>query len=168
MAMRRDARQLMIDRATSAWRNANPMDARRKKPPPDDDDDDDADDCGSRGTARDARTAARDAYLDMVRRAESAWRKPVRDFAEPDQGSRPEDLQLLRRGPGPHDDPGAAMRAHMQHAGPGSDQPGESETARARAYEDYKDRISSAWKASPGAAPAIERRMELERGKGER
>jgi hypothetical protein len=38
----------------------------------------------------------------MVRRAESAWRTPVRDFAKPDLGSRPEELRR-RANPGETD-----------------------------------------------------------------
>jgi hypothetical protein len=115
----------------------------------------------------DARTAASDAYLDMVKRAESAWKRPpTRDFAEPDYGTRPPDLQLMRRGPLPHDDPGAALERHL-FSGPGSDQPGESETAQRKrddAYQKYVNGLQNAWKTNPRAAVQIERQGERWRG----
>jgi hypothetical protein len=147
IASRREARQEMIDRSTSAW------DARKKRPPDPDEDDDDDDD------ANDARAGARGAYAGYVQRLRDAWRHPpARDFAQPDQGTRPEDLALVRGRPLPHDDPGAALRSHLS-TGPGSDQPAEGAQARKdRAYSDYTRELSEAWKSPRHAtqpAPAI-------------
>jgi hypothetical protein len=97
IAERARARDRWIAEMRDAWRT----DARRRKPDPEDPDeeeDPDEDDLGReqdrRGTdARsiaDARARATASYDRMVRRLSNAWRTPVRDAAQPDQGSRPD------------------------------------------------------------------------------
>ena len=107
----------------------------------------------ARSTA-DARTAARDAYLEMVRRAESAWRQPMdqngpggplwshRDAAEPDNSSPPE-----------------VMRAHLR-----GNEPDNVAEIKERAWAQYRDNLQNAWKTDPRAATAIERQGERWRG----
>jgi hypothetical protein len=102
----------------------------------------------------DARTAARDAYLEMVRHAESAWRRPVdqngpgvpfwshRDAAEPDNSSPPE-----------------VMRAHLR-----GDEPDNVAEIKERAWAQYRDDLQNAWKTDPHAATAIQRQGERWRG----
>jgi hypothetical protein len=106
----------------------------------------------ARSTA-DARTAARDAYLEMVRRAESAWRQPVdqngpggpfwshRDAAQPDNSS-PE-----------------VMRAHLR-----GNEPDNVAEIKERAWAQYRDNLQNAWKTDPHAATAIQRQGERWRG----
>jgi hypothetical protein len=93
---------------------------------------------------RDAHTATRDAYFEMVKRAENAWRTPpTRDTAEPDLGSRPEEL----------------MRAHLR-----AEEIDEAQARRDRAWAAYRDQLSNAWRTDPGRATAIERQAEMWRG----
>jgi hypothetical protein len=130
VAERRRARDEMIERATSAWRN----DARRK--PPDYDDD-------AHSTA-DARAAANRAYDAYCARLKDAWRRPARDAAKPDLGAET--------------DPGAAAAIEQQRERwLGS---GESldalririERQRAEQHREYCERLSNAWKTNKGAA----------------
>jgi hypothetical protein len=148
----RDARQEMIDRATSAWR----MDARRvRKPAPDDDDDPDANNDEPEGSGGqynrqhrsrrkigqtalpfESHADARDAY---VRRLTDAWRHPPScDAAEPDLGSRPEDP----RAPSGVTDPDRAASIEEW-----------VERTRGRIWNDYKTALENAWKHPPGVMP---------------
>jgi hypothetical protein len=125
----RNARQEMIDRATSAWR----MDARKRKPEPDEDDDDDENgnnDARAQEKNPHQRPATQSAHdrqhfsdrrlddirAEMIQRLTDAWKSAAtpnpkerttnvprrnaglstRDGAEPDAGSRPDDLQAKR------------------------------------------------------------------------
>jgi hypothetical protein len=98
---------------------------------------------GLDAAARDARTATRDAYFEMVKRAENAWRTPIRDAAEPDLASRPEEV----------------MRHHLRT------EPDENAQARRdAAWAQYRDQLGNAWKTDPRAATAIERQGERWRG----
>ena len=81
----RAARSAWIEDTTSAWK----ADARKKKPPDDDGDDDDDDD-DNRGSSLN-RNKQSDSRDDYVKRLTDAWRTPVRDAAQPDMGTRPED-----------------------------------------------------------------------------
>jgi hypothetical protein len=134
-AAARDARDEMIGRAENAWRT--PLDARRK--PPDDDDDDDDDERERRSddarSVADARAAATAAYDAMCARLRDAWRTPARDFAEPDLGTRPEDLLLMRR--------------HLR-----TEPDDDAQARRDRAYRDYTTALSEAWKNPPGVTRA--------------
>ena len=90
----------------------------------------------------DARAKARDAYDEYCRRISNAWRRPIRDFAEPDLGSRPEEL-----------------RRHLR-----TEPDDDAQARRDRAWADYCGRISNAWRTNPRAATAIERQGERWRG----
>jgi hypothetical protein len=224
-AVVRDARQQMIDRATSAWekqRNANPpqfscprcrgtgvdpidgdscaecdgvgsiptpnilsssqrragerypdaslrLDWKRRKPD-EDDDDDELDNARRRRRERrererrsddasitGARTAVRDAYFAMVRRAERAWVTPARDAAEPSNSSSPTEWAAHRRDVEPDHDLEARLRGHLQR--------GESQRRRDDAWSSYKDRISRAWergRTDPKEADRIMRQAKSE------
>jgi hypothetical protein len=91
------------------------------------------------------RTAA---YDEMVQRATNAWRTPHKDWAEPDMGSRPQELALRRRLRNEPDEPEA------------DDAQGRRDAAWAR----YRDQLASAWKTNPNAATQIERQGERWRG----
>ena len=106
-----------------------------------------------------ARAAVRDARAEMIRRAENAWRTPpqrdvtaARDAAEPDLGTRPEELMMRRHlfgAPGsrdPGDDPAETMRGHLGELRE------RVQRERDRAWNAYKDRTSNAWKTG-GAQP---------------
>jgi hypothetical protein len=88
----------------------------------------------------DARAKARDAYDEYCSRISNAWRRPPRaawDAAEPDLGSRPEEL-----------------RRHLRT------EPDDAEALRERAYRNYCDELSRAWqrgRTDPRAATAVER-----------
>jgi hypothetical protein len=69
----------------------------------------------------------------MVTRLGTAWKTPARDFAQPDQGTRPEDLALMRR--------------HLHGAEPDADV-----ARKEKAYAAYVDELSNAWKR-PGIQP---------------
>jgi len=110
-----------------------------------------------------ARAKARAARQEMIDRATSAWRvefvpwvqtpcqpqRAVSDAAEPDMGTRPDELAMRRhmfgaaglRAPSdPDADPGVTMRGHM----------GElferSQRQRDRAWQGYRDGLASAWR----------------------
>jgi hypothetical protein len=85
---------------------------------------------GARSTA-DTRAAATAEYYRMCARLRDAWRTPVGDFAEPDMGTRPEDLELMRRHLRTESSAGAQAR-------------------RDRAWTRYRDDLQNAWKNPPG------------------
>jgi hypothetical protein len=201
----RDARQEMIDKATSAW--SNPRDANPPqftcpechgtgRDPDGDSPDDECDECGGTGSIRgpnrlsssqrrdpgkypdadlkvdrrrsadaqvtDARKMAYDAY---VRRISQSWkRKPARDAAEPDNSSPPEVMRrFLRGGDEPDHDAPAMLRRGLRT------EPDESAQAkRDRAWQQYKDRLGSAYRTNPAAATRIEQERERYLGKFER
>ena len=96
---------------------------------------------------RDARAKALAARDQMIQRARDAWKRPpVRDAAEPDQGSRPEER----------------MRRHLR-----TEEGAEAQARRDAAWAAYRDRLGNAWRmgrVDPGAASAIERQGERWRG----
>jgi hypothetical protein len=100
---------------------------------------------GPRAAAvKDARMAARDAWIaDM----QNAWKRPVRDAAAPDLGTRPEELSMMRRRNAP--DPDLDLSA------------GALQAKKDAAYFDYKNRIENAWRnpglTDPTTANEIER-----------
>src|SRR5262249_17757749 len=84
----------------------------------------------------DARTAATAEYHRMCARLRDSWRLPVGDAAQPDTGSRPEEVARHVRGdPGGETDPDAAESIEER-----------VERTRGRAWDDYKRRLVSAWK----------------------
>jgi hypothetical protein len=89
---------------------------------------------------RDARMIARD---EMIRRAESAWKRPTRavwDGPEPDSGTPPSEM----------------MRRHLNVDPDGDD---DAQAKRDAAWEAYKDQLQNAWKTpgcDPNAAAGIE------------
>jgi hypothetical protein len=108
------------------------------------------------------RWEARDA---MIRRAEQAWRTPDRDAAEPDLGSRPEELLRRHLWGKPDDDgasdpgnPSAVMRRHL------TKRDEQAQRERDLAWTRYRDNLANAWKTNPRAATAIERQGERWRG----
>jgi hypothetical protein len=111
--------------------------------------------------ARDAARAARESW---IKQTCDAWRTPQRaaamrhgDAAEPDASER-----LL-----PHDDPAAALQRHLW--GPPDDERQrltEQLAERDRAWNRYRANLANAWKMQPGAASAVENRLERERGRG--
>jgi hypothetical protein len=126
----RAARSAWIEDMTAAWK----ADARKKKPPDDDDDDDDDGDepISKSSRSTDPRTVARDAY---VKHLTDAWKRtPVRDAAQPDLSTPPDDL--MRRHTSDPNDPAAAQ------------------ARRDRVYANYRTSLSNAWRSGPGAAPA--------------
>jgi hypothetical protein len=94
---------------------------------------------------RDAARAARDAW---IKQTCEAWRTPSRDAAEPDLGSRPEEVMRMRR--------------HLR----GTEEEDDAAALREKSYAAYKDRLSNAWRGrtDPRAATAIERQGERWRG----
>ena len=154
-AVVRASRTAWIADMQRAWR----MDARATRPASNADDDADANNDEPEGStgqynrqykargkigrsalshevdSRDAREAARDAY---VRRLTDAWRTPVGDAAEPDLSSRPSDP----RAPSGVTDPGAAENIEEQ-----------VERVRGRAWNEYRGRLESAWRSPPGVMP---------------
>ena len=122
----RDARREMIDRATTAWRN----DARRK--PPDDDDDDEDDERERHSDDARGNADARASYDAKCARLRDAWRRPV-DVAQPDLGTRPEEL----------------MRRHAR-----TEPDDDAQARRDRAYQDYTTTLAEAWRNPPGVSPA--------------
>src|SRR5262249_44334985 len=153
------ARQEMIDRAVAAWRA--PGAARR-----------DADD-GFRFplTLDAARALACDARDEMIRRATTAWRAPVsgnvpvgtnlserrfRDAAQPDNSSPPEVMRRHLYGAPGLGDPSTA---HAEGFGAEAAAQG----ARDRAWRQYRDNLSNAWRGGrtdPRRAPRIEEELE--------
>jgi hypothetical protein len=148
---RRHARDAMIEASRDAWKT----DARKKRPPdPEPDDPDDPDDPEIEHAWEpefDARAARKAAYDGYVSRLTDAWKAPARDFAQPDQGTTPAELALLRKRPLPHDDPAGAMRSHLS-AGPGPAfaEP-DAQKRRDLAWQGYAASLSEAWKHPRGA-----------------
>jgi hypothetical protein len=103
-------------------------------------------------TARDAARAARDRWIAEMC---DAWKRPpARDAAQPDVGTRPEELMLRRHlfgAPG-DPDPGEAHAVAWRRE--------EAERARDGAWRRYRDNLQNAWKSNPRAAPRIERQAE--------
>ena len=92
-----------------------------------------------------AERVRREARADYIRRLSDAWKRPPRaasDAAEPDLGSRPEEL-----------------RRHLR-----TEPDDDAQARRDRAWADYCDRASNAWRTNPRAATAIERQGERWRG----
>ena len=87
---------------------------------------------------RDARAAARDAYIE---RTVNTWRTH-RDGPQPDLATSPQEL-----------------RRHLR-----SEPDDDAQAGRDRAWADYCDRVSNAWRTDPRAANAIERQGERWRG----
>ena len=149
-AAARDAREEMIDRATSAWRN--PLDAHRKAAATAQKQANmrfsataENADPSRISDARDARAVANASYDAMCARLQDAWRTPGRDFAQPDMGTRPEDLALMRR--------------HLR-----TEPDDDAQARRDAAWAQYRDQLGNAWKIDPRAATAIERQGERWRG----
>ena len=87
----------------------------------------------------------REARADYIRRLSDAWKRPPRaawDAAEPDLGSRPEEL-----------------RRHLR-----TEPDDDAQARRDRAWADYCDRLSNSWRTNPRAATVIERQAERLRG----
>jgi hypothetical protein len=149
-AAARDARDAMIERATTAW--CDPVDARRKKPPDDDDNDDDDDDNGRsrRSSASDTRAAATAEYHRMCARLRDSWRSGPTDAAQPDTGSSPAEWYRHQH-PDPHageadpGDPATTLRRHLS-----TESGAEAQAKKDRAWQEYRNRLSSAWKNPPG------------------
>ena len=92
-----------------------------------------------------AERVRREARADYIRRLSDAWKRPPRaawDAAQPDLGSRPEEL-----------------RRHLR-----TEPDDDAQARRDRAWADYCDRVSNAWRTDPRAATAIERQGERWRG----
>jgi hypothetical protein len=151
-----EARDAMIERATKAWRT------RRRR------DDEEEEVLGAEGqnktdpnrigaSALDARAATNASYREMCDRISSAWRTPIsRDAAQPDAGSRPEELRRYLRGDEPDND-GAFGQGNIARL----------ERKRLSQWQEYRERLASAWRSpigrtSPNAATsegsAVERR----------
>jgi hypothetical protein len=99
----------------------------------------------SDATVRDARAAATASYRAMCARLQHSWRSPPnasRDAPQPDNSS-----------------PAAVMRRHLR-----TDSDHENQAHRDRAWADYRDRLSNAWRTDPRAGTAIERQGEAWRG----
>jgi hypothetical protein len=149
VAKRQATRADYIRDLNSAWR----MDKRKPSDDDDDDDDDRPDNDRSRERSTDARADARAAYDEMCSKLQSAWHTPSlairipmgvrgRDAAEPDLGTRPEEMMRRHLRAEPDDDPQARRDA---------------------AWNDYKTRLSEAWKTNPQAAVAIEAHAKTEK-----
>ena len=108
--------------------------------------------------SRDAARAARDAW---IKQTTEAWRTPARDFAQPDLGSRPE--EVMRRKP---DDDGAPDpgNVHAIERRRVTERGAEAQRERDLAWTRYRDNLANAWKTNPRAATAIERQGERWRG----
>jgi hypothetical protein len=101
------------------------------------------------------RDAARDAYFQMVKRGESAWRTPHKDAAQPDTGSTPQEWQRHLAGPRPGTngeklDPNAASRVQaQQESWQGRDLAElarDVEARRRAAHAEFSQRLSNAWR----------------------
>jgi hypothetical protein len=111
-------------------------------------------------TARDAARAARDAW---IKQTTEAWRTPARDVAQPDLGSRPEEVMHRKPDDDGAPDPGdvaAVERRRLTERG------AEAHRQRDAAWQQYKDRLSNAWRGrtDPSRASEIEREGERWRG----
>jgi len=117
--------------------------------------------------ARDAARAARDTW---IKQTCDAWKRPPAcDAAQPDLGTRPEDLMLMRRhlrgepdddgAPDPGDARAVERRRHTERGE-------EAQRERDAAWHQYKDRLSNAWRGrtDPSRASEIEREGERWRG----
>jgi hypothetical protein len=141
-----NARREMVRTAQESWKG----DARRRKQPDPDDDPDDPDDPDEDDLRRenrdatDARAGARAAYDAMVKRAETAWRRPVVQSGP----------VLDRNGPPMGARPSFDLRARDAADPPDRD----------AEYEARKAALSEAWKNPPGAVqPANASRIERAR-----
>jgi hypothetical protein len=152
---RRAARDSYIRNMTTAW------DSRERRREPDDFDEDSpgreryrrsydfaparsrVDDAAAYDIADAARTAS---YLAMCDRVSNAWRRPVRDAAQPDQGSTP-----------------AELARHMR-ADPDED----AAARREKSYAAYKARLEVAWRNPAAAAERNEMQLEAWRKPGAR
>jgi hypothetical protein len=86
----------------------------------------------------DAQRAARLARQTWIKDISSAWKRPARDVgAEPDAAN-----ELLRR--------------HLR-----TEPDDDAQSRREKIYNDYKTRLTEAWRTDPRAATAIERQREL-------
>jgi hypothetical protein len=179
----RDARQEMIDKATSAWRT------RRRRKDDDDDDDDDGDRyktevMGAAGqnetnpsrigvsslsvrswrgddarSIADARAAVTRSYHQMCRRLQDAWKSGPMDASQPDTGSSLAEIRAHERGEPPES---AMLRRHLS-----TEASAGAQAKRDAAWNAYKDRISRAYlqgRTDPRAATQIERQGERWRG----
>jgi hypothetical protein len=140
-----DARQEMIDRATSAWRTK-----RRRRRDDDEDDDDELDRRRRRrsddaSSIADARRAAYETYCVKLR---DAWKRPM-DAAEPDNSSPPEVMRRHLRGDESAYEASAMLRHHLR-----VDPDDNAQARRDLAWSDYKTRLAGAWRRSPGVARA--------------
>jgi hypothetical protein len=171
--MRRRARQGMIDRATSAW------DSRIRRREPDDEDRLDRRHYYSafgqpqreRGRGFDTRSRVADArqrdvadaarmgaYFAMCDRAANAWKRtPNRDWAQPDMGTRPEEMTAYgARSISPpvgRSDPNEDLVKLRQ----------DTQARRDAAYQASVSGLSEAWKmgrTDPSAAGRIENQRE--------
>ena len=88
------------------------------------------------------------AYDEMVKRATNAWRRPARDFAEPDMGTRPEELELMRRPSEP--DPNAANAVERELETWQGRDPAELardvEARRRAVHAEFCNTLSNAWR----------------------
>jgi hypothetical protein len=107
--------------------------------------------------ARDAARAARESW---VKQMCDAWKRPpMLDAAQPDLGTRPE--EVMRPDDDGAPDPGdvrAVERRRLTERGT------EAQGERDRAWRRYCDNLQNAWKTNPRAATAIERQGERWRG----
>jgi hypothetical protein len=108
---------------------------------------------------RKLRAESRDSY---IRALTSAWRTPSRDAAEPDLGSRPEELRRRRRSA--EFDPNAASERERERriatAEDLSELARDLEKRRAAIRAERDDNLSNAWKTCPA-------RNNCSRGEGE-
>ena len=113
---------------------------------------------GFRMRAAPERQMVRDAYLEMVARAENAWKHPpTRDAGQPGFSTPP---GLVAPGsPDPGGDDGVTLRGHL-----GEGEGERAQRARDRAWSRYRDNLQNAWKTNPRAAVQIERQGERWRG----
>jgi hypothetical protein len=113
------------------------------------------------------RREARDA---MIRRAENAWRtRPACDAAEPDLGSRPEEV-MRRHLRGKPDDDGAPDRGDIRAVERRrlTERGAEAQRERDAAWAQYKGRLSGAWRNPAAAAERNETQLEAWRKPGAR
>ena len=148
-------------------------DARRKKPPDDDDDDDgdtmddnmqrafDAHRPGFRFAPRAQRQSVCDARDQYVRQLTDAWRRTptrtTRDAAEPDMGTRPDELAMRRHMFGASGLPDPSTSHAMEFQGE------QAQRRRDAAWVRYRDGLANAWRGGrtdPRRAAQEESRLE--------
>jgi hypothetical protein len=152
VAERARARAAWVRDLSDPWRT----DGKRRKPDPDEENGEengengDDDENNDRRSASDARAAAYDGY---VKRLTTAWRGPNKqlDVAQPDLGSRPE--ELMRRGTEGRTDPDAAeaverrLEIELGRRGANITQLVENlERDRARIHSEFSQKLENAWK----------------------